>query len=368
MAKDAPRTEAAPFGWLPPAAYDVSLKFTVQDVNSPMHWDVAGISYVWPPLGQTVQHVSGTKTEENKKEIFNNDNWKKYFISPGTRMFPIRPDSSRERQPVQRWIGGFSPAGSQPPWNGVYIDLPNDLDALRWRNQPPSSTSLPQRSAQASGSTSAASLNAPDAVLADESLTPPHAEAAARPRRRGEAQPARSKRNKVQVLIDMDFEAQNEGGGKGGGKGSAPEWPWGEPTLAKKTALARTRDRLQRLRMESSEEIPLDCKFLGRTPEGLPIRYDSHHAGTEDSFQRHPQRGNPQQLESLHNFVYYHQPWCDKSALAYKISMDQGCHDYTYEEKRAAAQRMYAEFVDAVEDQQKAWKTLNCYPKQMSLY
>ena len=340
----------APSGWLPPAAYDVSLKLTLQDPRSPMHWDKIGASYVWPPLGQTTSHVSGTKTV-GKNVVMSSNRWAAKWMSSGTRMYPVRQGQGSKKAPLKRWIGGFSAKGV-PSWNNVYINLPTDLDELRWRNAPP-----PQGSSQHPGGHSAGSVTQADADMLDEGLTQPQAEAAAERLVGKELQLANLRKQKIMEMIgnhpdveDVDSE----------GEASAVN----RRRHSKIRALTKTRDRLEKLRMRSSDPIPLDAKSLPKAFGGAaPRRYDSQPTTAAEYYR--PMRGSDEQLQSLSHLRFYYQPEDDMAALAYRISMDQGCHDYTEEQKRAIALEISDDFCQDLSAQAKAWEQVKNRPRQL---
>ena len=288
--QDAEHDSLATDGWLPPAAYDVTLKLTLQDPRSPMYWEKIGASYVWPPLGQTTSHVSGTKTV-GKNVVMSANRWAAKWMSSGTRMYPVRQGEGSKKAPLKRWIGGFSAKGV-PEWNKVYINLPTDLDELRWRNAPP-----PQGSSQHPGGHSAGSVTQADADMLDEGLTLPQAEAAAERLVGKELQLANLRKQKIMEMIGNQPDVQDV---DSEGEPSAVN----RRRYSKIRALTKTRDRLEKFRMLSSDPIPLDAKSLPKAFGGAaPRRYDSQPATAADYFR--PMKGSDEQLQRLSHLRFY---------------------------------------------------------------
>ena len=352
--QDAEVTEEAPFTWLPPAAYDVTLKLTLQDPRSPMYWDRIGASYVWPPLGQTLSHVSGTKTV-GKNVIMSPDRWSEKWMSPGTRIYHVRHVEGGKKPPKLRWIGGFSAKGV-PEWNHVYINLPTDLDELRWRNAPRLPANPYQGSSQPPGGHSAGSVTEADADMLDEGMTLPQAAAAAKRLVGQELQVATLRKQKVMAMIATLPGVEDTH--SSAGETSAVT----RDTHSKKRALTKTRDRLEKFRMLSNDPISMGAKSLPKAFGGAKRRRYDGRPTTDAEFYR-PQRGSDEQLESLAHLRFYYQPEDDMAALAYRISMDQGCHDYTEEEKRARALELNDEFCRDLDDQVQAWNVMDHPPR-----
>ena len=323
-AKDAPDTIDAPCGWLPKATYEVSLKLTLQDPKSRMYWDKFGGCFLWPPLGQILNHASGTETD-GTTVVMAPDRWNDGFMSPGTRMYKVRGIPGGKKAPTMRWLGGFSADGN-PPWNGYMIDLPKDLEELKWRNAPGGSSELPAGSSQHPGGT---------------------ADIRGQGSRRGnEAKVANRRKDVVMGMIT-----------RGG------DVPAEESQTSKRKALSKIRDRLVKFRMESHDPIPPGCKSQAKTKEGVPIIYDGNPATLAEYFR--PQQGSRDQLEDCHHLRFYYQPWDDMAALAFRISMDQGCHDYDEGQKKDAAMQMYDKFVEELIAQEAEWLRIKSAPSQL---
>ena len=280
LGKDVPSTEEVLFGWLPPEPYDIALRRILQDPTSPMYWDRIGASLVWPPLGMSCTSCPPTEV------ITSPDRWDAAWMSPGTRMYTVRNGACAKPSTKQRWITGFRPWVDAPTWSGIYINLPEDLEELRWRNSPPLPSGPPEER-----------------------------------QRRG--YPAGRSTEADSYLLQ-------------GGK--VTTWKHGKGTTLKKI-----RQRLEQFRMKSRDPIPEGCKSLPKEIDGRVVRYDGQ-ALTEEEMDR-PDKGSVEQLKSLFQVVFYFQPRDDMAALAYKISMDQGTHDYDEEQKRNAAMNIYDEFM-----------------------
>ena len=337
--KDAPPTEEAAWGWLPAAAYDVSLKLTFQDPRSPMYWDRMGASYVWPPLGGTISHVSGTKGNTPGESSINSpDRWDAPWMSYGTRVYPSRISDKRSKL---RFIGGYSMKG-QCPYYEHYIKLPEMLDELQWRNAPP----LPQ-----------GELAAPSLAGNRGSLQPPSVGLDSAPS--GKANPKRGnfridRINQFKTVrgLHSSFSAGSTEP-KGKGEGVRHE----DANLRRLTKL---RDRWEKLRMLTSQPIPDHCKTKpDHTSYDSPPR-------TQEELAR-PMVGTAQELERLFHMRFYYQPQDDMCRLAFKLSIDQGKNNYaTKEDARVAGQEMLNEFTIEIMEEARHWAEHGTEPKTMT--
>jgi len=329
--KDAPASAEAPWSWLPPAAYDVSLKMTFQDPRSPMYWDKMGASFVWPPLGGTVSHVSGTKgATPGESSVNSPDRWDAPWMSYGTRSYPARQGDKRSKQ---RYVAGYSMKGPCPFYKH-YIKLPAMLEELQWRNAPPLPPGEPA---------------APSQPGNRGSLQPPSG--------KGKPKPGNSRIDKIRQFKTLrGIEPANPASGstepRGKGQGARND----DSNLRKLTKL---RERWEKLRRATSQPIPDDAVTK---PAG--VCYDSPPRTLEHLAR--PQVGTEEELERLFHMRFYYQPQDDMCRFAFKLSIDQGKNNYpTKEAASQAAQKLLEEFFIEIKQEEQYWDALGQEPKCM---
>ena len=288
-----PPSADAPWSWLPPAAYDISLKFTFTDKRSPLYWDKIGACFVWPPLGSTLGHVAVIDTKNKKPDEYKSK-WDEPWRALGTRAYPGWAD---HKQNKLRWLGGYS-WKNEVPWSGHYIRLPEMSEELKWRNAPPVGELAAPLAAAASGST-----NIPAGPLSFQPLG--HG---------SRIETIRRMKTFCGIHAPAPVNTKGKVKGKGKRKSKGKGVRFDDSNFRRVTKM---RDRIERLLQQSSDPIPDGCKT-----KTAGVDYDSPPRTAEEMLRR----ADPteEEKERLFHLRYYYMPEDDMCKLAFKLSVELG--------------------------------------------
>ena len=299
-----------------------------------MYWDKMGACFVWPPLGGTVSHVSGTKGEiPGESGVMSPNRWNANWMAYGTRQYPTYLGDKRNQR---RYVAGFTQKGKCP--HSAYIVLPQMLDELRWRNEPQD----PQ--GELAAPSSQGSLQPPQRTASGKPPTGPPPDGT-----------PKSMIAKIAMVKKCGgIGAETAGSTEGSGVGAKRNQ---DGNMRK---FIKMRDRQERFRMLSSDPIPIGCTG---NPDGK-LHYDSPRRTLEILMR--PQTGTDEEKEQLYHARFMYQPQDDMSTLAFNISIDQGKQNYQTEgDAFAAAQTIINQYVDFLKQKADSWKLIKEQPKSL---